>query len=66
MSLPDLFERADLLDRVAAIADLLEHPRHSIPAKGRAWLRSEMKAAHASLDGQHGERIQQVDEEIKR
>lgn len=34
--------------QVVAIRDLLDHPRHSISAKDRQWLRRELRAATAS------------------
>lgn len=43
MSQPDLFSHADHVGRLAAIRDLLESPRHNIDAKGRAWLRRELR-----------------------
>jgi len=33
---------------IAAIKDLLDHPRHTISEKGRKWLRSELRREEAA------------------
>lgn len=38
----------DGMSHVEAIRDLLESPRHSIDAKGRAWLRAQLRLATPS------------------
>mgnify|MGYP001627696113 CR=1 FL=1 len=38
-----LFDYADRASRVAAIRDLLEHPRHQVGAKDRKWLKTELR-----------------------
>lgn len=42
---PSLKQVRDGCSRVEALTDLLESPRHSIDAKGRKWLRAELRAA---------------------
>lgn len=41
----------DGMSRHDALRDLLESPRHSIDAKGRAWLRAELRNETRSQDG---------------
>lgn len=45
----DLFAHAETRARIAAVRDLLEHPRHSIEPKGRRYLERELRLEEAAL-----------------
>lgn len=46
----DLFEHADRKAPETALRDLLEHPRHQVTPKDRAWLKARLRDHLAGVE----------------